>query len=50
VVEVLVGEDYVPQVPHSNAGVGQGCADYLRLTRQACVDQHVAVLLVQDQG
>src|SRR5215211_2871429 len=50
VVEVLVGEDYAPQVPHPYAGLGQGGADYLGLTRQACVDQRVTVLLIHDQG
>ena len=50
VVQVLVGEDYAPQVPHPYAGLDQRGADRLRLTRQAGVDQRVAVLLVQDQG
>ena len=50
VVEILVGEDYAPQVPHPYAGLDQSGTDYLRLTRQARVDQRVAVLLVQDQG
>jgi hypothetical protein len=33
VVEILVGEDYAPQVPHPCAGLDQGSADRLSLTR-----------------
>jgi hypothetical protein len=33
VVEVLVGEDYAPQVPHPCAGLEQGGADRLGLIR-----------------
>jgi hypothetical protein len=35
VVEVLVGEDYAPQILHPYAGLGKGDADRLDLTRQA---------------
>src|SRR5215218_3580729 len=50
VVEVLVGEDYAPQVPHAHAGLGQGAADRPRLTRQPRLDQRVAILVIEDQG
>jgi hypothetical protein len=50
VVEVLVGEDYAPQVTDPYAGLDQGGADRLGLIRQASVDQSVAVLHVKDQG
>ena len=39
VVEVLMGEDYAPQVPYPYAaGIAQGGADRLLLTRQPCID------------
>jgi hypothetical protein len=50
VVEVLVGEDYAPQVPHAHAGLDQGAADRPRLTRQPRIDQRVAILVIEDQG
>ena len=50
VVEVLVGEDYASQIPHPNAGLAQGRADRLRLTRQPRVDPRAAVLVIEDRG
>jgi hypothetical protein len=32
-VEVLVGKDYAPQIPHSYSALDQGSADHLRLIR-----------------
>jgi hypothetical protein len=50
VVEILVGENYAPQVPYAYAGLGQGSAYRIRLVWEASIDQRGAFFLIQDQG